>query len=52
MMQDRRFLGPSWTDNGLDGMCRVYNILDGTATNEKILYRDDDPEQGFVLAAD
>lgn len=30
----------------------VYNILDGTAEAENVLYRDDDPEQGFVLTPD
>lgn len=32
----------------------MYNILDDNAKakDEKILYRDDDPKQGFVLAAD
>ncbi|BGO92097.1 hypothetical protein NBRC10512_000828 [Rhodotorula toruloides] len=30
----------------------VYNILDGTAEAENVLYRDDDPETGFVLTPD
>ncbi|GAA5844423.1 hypothetical protein JCM9279_006296 [Rhodotorula babjevae] len=30
----------------------VYNILDGTAESENVLYRDDDPETGFVLTPD
>lgn len=30
----------------------VYNILDGTAEAENVLFRDDDPETGFVLTPD
>jgi len=30
----------------------VYNILDGSAESENVLYRDDDPETGFVLTPD
>ncbi|BGP16946.1 hypothetical protein JCM10213_007391 [Rhodosporidiobolus nylandii] len=30
----------------------VYNILNGTAEAENVLYRDDDPENGFVLTPD
>ncbi|GAA6059489.1 hypothetical protein JCM10212_002232 [Sporobolomyces blumeae] len=30
----------------------VYNILDGTAEADNVLYRDDDPRDGFVLTPD
>ncbi|BGP40792.1 hypothetical protein JCM10449v2_004757 [Rhodotorula kratochvilovae] len=30
----------------------VYNILEGTAEAENVLYRDDDPDTGFVLTPD
>ncbi|GAA6003012.1 hypothetical protein JCM10207_001944 [Rhodosporidiobolus poonsookiae] len=30
----------------------VYNILEGTAEAENVLFRDDDPETGFVLTPD
>ncbi|GAA5923894.1 hypothetical protein JCM3775_005541 [Rhodotorula graminis] len=30
----------------------VYNILDGVAEADNVLYRDDDPETGFVLTPD
>ncbi|POY75607.1 hypothetical protein BMF94_1229 [Rhodotorula taiwanensis] len=33
-------------------MSWVYNILDGTAEAENVLFRDDDPETGFVLTPD
>ena len=33
-------------------MRRVFNILDGKKEADKILYRDDDSEQGFVILPD
>jgi m7GpppX diphosphatase len=33
-------------------MSRVYNILAGEKEAERVLYRDEDPEQGFVLLPD
>lgn len=31
---------------------RVYNILEGKAEAENVIYRDEDPESGFVVTPD
>ena len=36
----------------IDRVDRVYNILDGTSEAENVLFRDTDPETGFVLTPD
>ena len=33
-------------------VCRVYRILDGSAEAENVIYRDEDPESGFVVTPD
>ncbi|BGP25295.1 scavenger mRNA-decapping enzyme DcpS [Rhodotorula toruloides] len=42
-----------YTDSlSLSTISWVYNILDGAAEAENVLYRDEDPETGFVLTPD
>lgn len=31
---------------------RVYRILDGTAEAESVVYRDNDPDSGFIMTPD
>jgi m7GpppX diphosphatase len=36
----------------LTHICRVYNILAGKKEAERVLYKDDDPDHGFMILPD
>lgn len=52
---EREFNGKSWSScspQGIHIICRVYDILSGVAEADKVLYKDTDPEYGYVLLPD